>query len=178
MIACLVQRHIKLGLGFARFCSGAHFAFEVDFIVWGYFLVAMGKHFSFIGLLVLRVQVYFLMFHSGACTFYFGIHFHLQIVLSFVHGQHFLFGDAIFICATLILVHKCAALTSCLILRWLGEDLVIRLELGWTMDIGCVYTHITLGLTLQLWDQSPYMNNRIENCAHHNNLVTQSWKKC
>ena len=57
----------------------------------------MGVHFSFIGVLVLSVQVYFL----------FGIHFHLQIILSF--GLHFLFGDAIFIYTTLVLVHICAA---------------------------------------------------------------------
>ena len=67
----------------------------------------MGIHFSFIDV---STSVLFSVFHSGACTFYFGIHFHLQIVLSF--GLHFLFGDAILIYATLVLVHKCAAPTS------------------------------------------------------------------
>ena len=74
-------------------------------------MVATGINFSFIGLLVLSVQVYFLMFFIQVHVFfYFGIHFHLQIVFSF--GLHFLFGDAIFIYATPVLVYKCAALTS------------------------------------------------------------------
>ena len=72
----------------------------------------MGIHFSFIGLLVLSVHASVLLMFSFRCTYYLFWDTFSFANSFMIWAAFFLFGDAIFIYATPVLVHKCAALTS------------------------------------------------------------------